>query len=137
MSTLTCDIVTPETKLYSHDCYMVVVPGIEGTMGFLEDHAPLVSTLKDGVVRVLSDADNVSHRYAMQGGYVEVSGKKVIVLADRAIAVEDIDQDLAKQKLADAEAKLEGDTEDEATKVMLQEDLAWYRLLQDVPNLAE
>lgn len=136
MSTLTCDIVTPETKLYSHDCYMVVVPGVEGTMGFLEDHAPLVSTLKDGVVRVLSDADTISHRYAMQGGYVEVSGKKVIVLADRAIEVEDINREQAKQKLADAEAKLAGDIDDEAVRVMLQQDLTWYKLLQDVPETA-
>lgn len=132
MSELTCDIVTPEAKLYSQSCYMVVVPGVEGTMGFLEDHAPLVSTLKDGVIRVLSDANTVSHQFAMQGGYVEVSGKKVIVLATRAQAIEDIDTAEAKKKMAEAEQLLAGGVEDEAQKLKLEEDLTWYKLLEEV-----
>ena len=55
MATLTCDIVTPAKKLFTSECHMVVVPGIEGEMGFLVNHAQLMSTLADGTVRVLSD----------------------------------------------------------------------------------
>lgn len=130
MSTLTCDIVTPAKKLFTEDCYMVVVPGVEGEMGFLEGHAPLVSTLADGIVRVLSDASTVTHRYALQGGYVQVTGKKVIVLADRALPVEDIDVDAVKQQMADVESKLSSADEDTAEKEILQIDKKWYELLE-------
>ena len=53
MAGLVCDIVTPAARLYSDDAYMVVVPGVEGEMGFLQGHAPLVSVLADGVARAL------------------------------------------------------------------------------------
>jgi len=129
MSTLICDIVTPAKKLCAHECSMVVVPGIEGEMGFLENHAPLVSTLADGVVRVLSDDTTVAARYALQGGYVEVTGKKVIVLADRAVSIDDIDVSAVKEQIADVQAKLSSIT-DEAEKQVLEIDLKWYQLLE-------
>lgn len=128
MSTLTCDIVTPAKKLFTEDCYMVVVPGVEGEMGFLEDHAPLVSTLSDGIVRVLSDASTVMHRYALQGGYVQVTGKKVIVLADRAVPVDEIDVDAVKQQIADIEEKLNAADKDSAEAQILEIDKKWFEL---------
>lgn len=89
MSSLTCDIVTPAQMLYSQECYMVVVPGEMGSMGFMPGHAPLVSSLGDGVVRVYSDASTVAQTYELQGGgYVQVTGEKVIILADQAVPVE-------------------------------------------------
>ena len=53
-------------------------------MGFLYDHVPLVSTLADGVVRVQKDEGGPFKEFAVEGGYVQVSGDKVIILADRA-----------------------------------------------------
>lgn len=129
MSTLICDIVTPAQKLCALECSMVVVPGVEGEMGFLENHAPLVSTLADGVVRVLTDDTTVAARYALQGGYVEVTGKKVIVLADRAASIDDIDMAVVKDQIADAQDKLSSVT-DEAEKQVLEIDLKWYQLLE-------
>ena len=85
MAGLVCDIVTPAAKLYSDDAYMVVVPGVEGEMGFLKGHVPLVSVLADGVARIQNEKDGETQRFALQGGYVEVTGKKVIILADRAL----------------------------------------------------
>ena len=67
MATLTCDIVTPAKKLFTSECHMVVVPGIEGEMGFLGESRPAMSTLADGTVRVLSDASTVAHRFAAAG----------------------------------------------------------------------
>ena len=60
---------------------MVVVPGVEGEMGFLKGHVPLVSVLADGVARIQNEKDGETQRFALQGGYVEVTGKKVIILA--------------------------------------------------------
>ena len=131
MSTLNCDIVTPAEKLFTSECYMVVVPGVEGEMGFLQGHAPLVSGLADGVVRVLSDASTVANRYCMQGGYVQVSGEKVIVLADRAVAVEDIDKAALPTQLEEAQGKLNAAAEDDPERSLLEADVRWYELLQN------
>ncbi len=80
---LVCDIVTPSARLYSDTCHMVVVPGQEGSMGFLEGHVPLVSPLADGLVRVEKD-NGETDEFECSGGYVQVTGEKVIVLADKA-----------------------------------------------------
>lgn len=129
MPTLTCDIVTPVEKLFTEECYMVVVPGKEGEMGFLPGHAQLMSTLADGVVRVLSDAGTVAHTYALQGGYVQVTGEKVIILADRAIPVNEIDAQDVKQKIAELEQLIDAESDD-AKKNLMQVDLSWYRVLE-------
>ena len=77
MAGLVCDIVTPAAKLLSDDAYMVVVPGVEGEMGFLHGHVPLVSVLADGVVRIQAENGGEMKRFALQGGYVQVTGQKV------------------------------------------------------------
>ena len=125
----TCDIVTPAKKLFTSECHMVVVPGIEGEMGFLVNHAQLVSTLADGTVRVLSDASTVAHRFALQGGYVQVTGDKVIILADRALPVEDIDLDDVRAKISAAEEEI-SKADDSADKNLAEVNLAWYRILE-------
>ena len=87
MAGLVCDIVTPAAKLYSDDAYMVVVPGVEGEMGFLAGHAPLVSVLADGEIRLTPAEGGPVQRYEVKGGYVQVTDDKVIILADRATPV--------------------------------------------------
>ncbi|MDD6730610.1 MAG: ATP synthase F1 subunit epsilon [Eggerthellaceae bacterium] len=129
MATLTCDIVTPARKLFTSECHMVVVPGVEGEMGFLVNHAQLMSTLADGTVRVLSDASTVAHRFALQGGYVQVTGDKVIILADRALPVEDIDLDDVRAKISAAEEEI-SKADDAADKNLAEVNLAWYRILE-------
>lgn len=128
MASLTCDIVTPAKKLYTQECYMVVVPGELGEMGFMPGHAPLVSSLADGVVRVYSDASTLTQTYALQGGYVQVTGEKVIILADKAIPVSEINVDEVKAKIADIEAQEAKLPEDSSDRALLDIDLAWYRL---------
>lgn len=125
MAGLVCDIVTPVAKLYSDDAYMVVVPGVEGEMGFLQGHVPLVSVLADGVVRIQGDSNGESKRFALQGGYVEVTGKKVIILADRALPVADIDANAVREELAKLESKAANMSEAEIAKTTLPADIAW------------
>lgn len=125
MAGLVCDIVTPAAKLYSDDAYMVVVPGVEGEMGFLQGHVPLVSVLADGVVRIQDDPSSEHKRFALQGGYVEVTGSKVIILADRALPVGDIDVAAVREELAQLEAKVAGMSEEEVAKTTLSADIDW------------
>ncbi|MFZ5591821.1 MAG: ATP synthase F1 subunit epsilon [Bacillota bacterium] len=80
------EIVTPEKKVFSGDVRFVVVPGVEGELGFLPDHAPLVSALKNGQVRVQQEGRQL--KFNVAGGFVEVRNSRVMVLADSAEQVE-------------------------------------------------
>lgn len=124
MAGFMCDIVTPKARLVSEEATLVVVPGVEGEMGFLAGHAPLVSVLADGEVR-MSAADGEVRRYALQGGYVEVGDGKVIILADRALPSTDIDVAQVRERLAAIEAELATLSEQEAAKTTLPADKAW------------
>lgn len=132
MATLVCDIVTPEKQELSEECYMVAVPGSAGSMGFMPGHAPLLSTLADGEVRIFSDSSTLVHRYACQGGYVQVTGEKVIILADRVVSAEDIDASVVASQIKDLQAQLESLAEDDGKRSVVAYDLKWYQTMEHV-----
>ena len=82
------EILTPEKKLYSGNVYGVQLPGISGLFEVLEKHAPLVSALKAGRLKVLKDRSNQTSFFDIQGGFVEVINKNVTVLVEGAVPVE-------------------------------------------------
>lgn len=86
------EILTPEKKLYSGEVYGVQMPGISGSFEVLEKHAPLVSALKAGRVKVLKDKAALSGgahttSFDIQGGFVEVLNNKVTVLVEGAVEI--------------------------------------------------
>ena len=82
------EILTPEKKLYSGEVYGVQMPGISGLFEVLDKHAPLVSALKPGRVKVLKDKNNQVVNFDIKGGFVEVLNNKVTLLAEGAEPVE-------------------------------------------------
>ena len=82
MAKFLCDVVTPTAILMSDEAYMVVVPGVEGEMGIMAGHAPTVSALADGTLRIQRENGGEFEVYNVRGGYVEVTANKTIVLAD-------------------------------------------------------
>jgi F-type H+-transporting ATPase subunit epsilon len=82
------EILTPEKKLYSGEVYGVQMPGISGSFEVLEKHAPIVSALKPGRLKVLKDKQNHLANFDIQGGFMEVLNNKVTVLVEGARAVE-------------------------------------------------
>jgi len=80
---MTLEILTPERKLFSGQVYGVLMPGISGMFEVLDKHAPMVSALKQGRVKVLKDKNN-STNYDIHGGFVEVLNNKVTLLAEGA-----------------------------------------------------
>jgi len=89
------EILTPEKKLYSGEVYGVQMPGISGSFEVLEKHAPLVSALKAGRIKVLKDKSALSSGgqshiafFDIQSGFVEVINNTVTILAEGASAVE-------------------------------------------------
>ncbi|HUR67090.1 MAG TPA: ATP synthase F1 subunit epsilon [Chitinophagaceae bacterium] len=87
------EILTPEKKLYTGEVYGVQMPGISGSFEVLEKHAPLVSALKAGRVKVLKDksagsgGQNHTLNFDIQGGFVEVLNNKVTVLVEGAVEI--------------------------------------------------
>jgi len=97
-------IVTPERQVVSLDVESVILPGLEGSFGVLANHAPMLSALKPGLIKVAHG--NVCDVYACSGGYAEVTGDSVIVLADALENGGEIDPERAKKALQRAEDRL-------------------------------
>lgn len=76
------EILTPEKKLFSGNAYGVQMPGLTGSFEVLEKHAPLISALKAGTVKVLGDKQQDIAKFAIQGGFVEVLNNQVTVLVE-------------------------------------------------------
>jgi F-type H+-transporting ATPase subunit epsilon len=86
------ELVSPERLLISREVGMVVVPGAEGDFGVLPDHAPLISTVRPGVIDVYDDGAAISDRIFVSGGFAEVTGERCTVLAEQATPVGEIDR---------------------------------------------
>lgn len=83
---MTLEILTPEKKIFSDEVYGVQLPGIDGLFEVLDKHAPLVSALKKGNLKILNNRTNFSN-YTIQSGFVEVLHNKVTVLVEGAEAL--------------------------------------------------
>jgi len=100
------DIVTPERLAYSDQVDAVVLPGSEGEMGVLPHHAPLISTLGAGELRLRKGGAEES--FAIVGGFVQVLPDKVVVMAETADIASEIDLEKAQAARRQAEQALEG-----------------------------
>ncbi|MDB5725187.1 MAG: synthase subunit epsilon [Novosphingobium sp.] len=78
------ELVTPAKLVRSDDVYMVVVPGSEGEFGVLEGHAPFMSTIRDGALKVYRTENGTPEEILIEGGFAEVSATGLTVLAERA-----------------------------------------------------
>ncbi len=104
MSSMRLDIVTAEGMVYSEDVDVVVAPGVEGQLGILPHHAPLMTTLQAGELRVRRGEEEFF--LAISGGFLEVRPDRVIVLADAAERAGEIDIARAEEAKRRAEEQL-------------------------------
>ena len=98
------DIVTAERAVFSDEVDIVVAPGIEGQLGILTHHTPLMTTLQAGELRVRKGGEEFS--LAISGGFLEVRPDRIIVLADAAERVEEIDLARAEEAKRRAQEQL-------------------------------
>jgi len=113
------ELVSPEELLLSEEVDMVVVPGGDGDFGAMVRHAPLISSVRPGVIQV-HDGGSVTERIFVAGGFAEVTPERCTVLAEVAVPVEKIDRSKTEQELKDAREDYEDAKEererDEAEK---------------------
>ena len=104
MAKLLLEIVTPEAKSFSGEVDMVVLPGVEGELGILPMHVPLMTQLMPGEVRILQDGKQTE--LVVGTGFVEVSQTHVSILTDMAMADTEIDEEAAEEAMKRAEARV-------------------------------
>jgi F-type H+-transporting ATPase subunit epsilon len=101
---LTLEIVTPESRVYSDTVDTVVIPTVEGEVGILPGHIPLLTQVESGELRVTKNGK--TQWLVVSGGFAQVEGDKVSVLAENAIDEEKIDENAVEAALKSAQAKL-------------------------------
>ena len=101
---LFCRVITPEEVIYDGEADLVIARIADGDLGVLVDHAPLVSTVEAGEVRIREDDEQLV--YATSDGFFKVSENLVQVLVEEAVSVEDIDVKAAENRVEEAEREL-------------------------------
>ncbi|MDH5772977.1 MAG: ATP synthase F1 subunit epsilon [Rhodospirillaceae bacterium] len=110
------ELVAPERLVQSKSVGMVVVPCAEGDIGVLPGHAPLIGTVRPGVVDIFEN-DKITDRVFVSGGFVEVTPDRCTLLAEEAIAVSDITRESAEARLSQAQDLLaQAKSESEKTR---------------------
>jgi F-type H+-transporting ATPase subunit epsilon len=122
------ELVSPERLLSSGDVQQVVVPGTEGEFTVLVNHAPVLSTLKPGVVTVTDESGN-AERIFVRGGFAEVNPAGLTILAEEAVAMSDLSSDDLAQKIKNAQEDV-NDAKDPEKKRRTQETLDHLTQLQ-------
>jgi F-type H+-transporting ATPase subunit epsilon len=101
MASFHLDLVSPEKLLFSGEVEQVDVPGSEGDFGVLADHAPLIATLRPGILTVYREGGAL--RVVVNGGFAEVGPSGLTVLADYAVPIEDFDKGWLATEIGKAE----------------------------------
>ncbi len=104
MATMSLEIITAEQQIYGDEVEMVVAPGVDGQLGILPHHAPLMTMLQPGEILIRKDGADTF--MVVTGGFMEVLGNKVIILADAAERSEEIDEARAQVAVQRAEERL-------------------------------
>lgn len=111
------ELVSPEKKLASVEASMVELPGMEGDLAAMPNHAPLLTTLRPGVIKV-HEASGVTE-YIVTGGFAEISDTGATVLAEQAMSREDVQRDGIDALVEEATSSLEG--ADDMTRTALNQ----------------
>lgn len=122
------ELVSPERLLFSGDVAEVDIPGVEGDMGILPGHAPVLSTLRPGVV-VVTREGGAKERIFVRGGFAEVNPQGLTVLAEVAVPVGELDAARLAQEVKDAQEDV-ADAQDDETRRRAQETLDHLLALQ-------
>jgi F-type H+-transporting ATPase subunit epsilon len=127
MATFHFDLVSPEKLLFSGEVDQVDVPGSEGEFGVLAQHAPMVATLKPGILTIFEGGQRL--RVVLFGGFAEVSPQGLTVLADNAVPIDELDVATVAAEIKDTEEDL-ADTDDEVIRDKCRRKLEQLRAVQ-------
>jgi F-type H+-transporting ATPase subunit epsilon len=113
------ELVSPEKLVYAGEVQSVVVPGSEGQFTVFKDHAPVMSTLKPGVVDILESSSKML-RFFVPGGFADVAPAGLTILADSAVPLEELDATRIAADLKDTEDDVAAATTDEGRRLAVE-----------------
>src|SRR5687767_8067098 len=128
MALMNFELVSPERLLISAEVQQVTVPGTEGLFTVMPNHAPVLSTLRPGVVEVVT-AEGSAERIFVRGGFAEVNNAGLTVLAEVAIPLAELDSAALDEQVRNAEEDV-ADAQDDETRRRAQESLDHLRELR-------
>ncbi|MCL2882937.1 MAG: ATP synthase F1 subunit epsilon [Coriobacteriia bacterium] len=123
------NVVTPERQLFSGTAQFLVAPGTEGVFGLLTSHAPIMTALASGELKIECLEDGEVERFALSGGFLDGDGKSVTVLATRAENIKSHDTAELKSRIIDLEAKLQALSPEDTDYAYLKGELVWAELV--------
>ncbi len=127
------DLVSPERSLASLQASAVLIPGAEGDMTVMPDHAPLITTLRPGIVRV--EGPEGTSEYVVTSGFAEIRADSLSVLAEKAIPVDEMTRAHLDEMVAEARARYEAAQQATGEQPNLVDDAA--KLLADMEALGD
>ena len=110
MATMRLEIITAERQVYSDEVEVLVAPGLDGELGILPHHAPLMTGLQPGAIMIRKDGEETF--LAVTGGFLEVMGNQVTILADACERSDEIDEERAHVAMQHAQERLANRTSD-------------------------
>ncbi|MGH6935302.1 MAG: F0F1 ATP synthase subunit epsilon [Methylocella sp.] len=119
MAAFHCELVSPEKLVFSGDVEAVVVPGTEGEFTVLKNHAPLISTMKPGIV-VIDETPANKRRLFVRGGFAEVAPSGLTILAEQAIPLAQLDAAALDTEVKNLEDQVAGAKSDEARRMAVE-----------------
>lgn len=125
---LACEIVTPDAHLFTGEAVLVSAPAAQGEIGFMYRCSPRMCTLRRGIVRVKNEKDEVT-RFAVDGGYLEVDGRKVVILASRAIDFTLVKKETANERIAANEKRVGELAQDDPARAFAEAEISWQQYL--------
>lgn len=129
--TLHFEIVSPERLLKDAHAAMVVVPGADGDFAALPAHAPMMSTLRPGVVEIFETEGGEAERLFVKGGLAQISPEGLTILAEEVIDLDGVDADDLSTQIADAEGAV-ADAADDVARAAAEKELAWMAALSEL-----
>ncbi|WP_309084176.1 F0F1 ATP synthase subunit epsilon [Chelativorans sp.] len=126
--TFTFELVSPERLLVSEEVEQVVIPGTEGEMTVMADHAPVMTSVKPGVITVVR-AGGASERFVVFGGFADITPEGCRLLAESATRVADLSREELTRRIEHARRELEG-IRDEAARTKAEEFLGQLTTLE-------
>ena len=113
------ELVSPARLLFSGDVTSVIIPGTEGEMTILPQHAPVLSTLRPGIVTVAKDG-GAQEKIFVRGGFAEVNAKGLTVLAETAIPMAELDAGVMSAQIKTAEEEVAAAKDDEGKRKAME-----------------
>lgn len=120
MDTIQFDLITPEKVFFSGSATQIDIAGSEGDFGVLPGHAPLISTLRNGILKIFTGGEG-SKRFFVAGGIAEVNPNSCSVLAERAIDLDNMTRPEAEKTLEKAKETLDKSYEETAKSAALRD----------------